>query len=149
MYFRLNVGRIHLPPLRHRKRDIPILIDHYVKELNQEFGATVEGVEAEVMEQLLGHTWPGNIRELKNLLEAVFLSRPNSKIRFVDLPEWFRQSHPPGPTILSESDRLLSALHATNWNKSQAAGKLNWSRVTLYRKMAKYGLQRSAADTSL
>ena len=47
LYFRLNVGRIHLPPLRHRKRDIPILIDHYVRELNQEFGATVEGVEPE------------------------------------------------------------------------------------------------------
>jgi len=58
LYFRLNVGRIHLPPLRHRKRDIPILIDHYVRELNQEFGATVEGVEPEVMEHLLGHTWP-------------------------------------------------------------------------------------------
>ena len=149
LYFRLNVGRIHLPPLRNRKPDIPTLIDHYVSELNQQFGATVEGVEPEVMEHLLDYTWPGNIRELKNLLEGVFVSRPSSKIRFVDLPEWFRKSHPSIPAIVSESDRLLSALHATNWNKSRAAGSLNWSRMTLYRKMAKYGLQRSVADTSL
>jgi DNA-binding NtrC family response regulator len=150
LYFRLNVGRIHLPPLRQRKRDIPTLVDHYVTELNQHFGATVEGVDPEVMEHLLGYTWPGNIRELRNLLEGVFVSRPCSKIRFVDLPEWFRKSHPLNPVIdVSEPDRLLSALHATNWNKSRAADRLNWSRMTLYRKMAKYGLQRSTAHTSL
>jgi DNA-binding NtrC family response regulator len=135
--------------LRQRKRDIPTLVDHYVSELNQQFGAAVEGVEPEVMEHLLGYTWPGNVRELKNLLEGVFVSRPSSKIRFVDLPEWFRKSHPSVPAIVSESDRLLSALHATNWNKSRAAGRLNWSRMTLYRKMAKYGLQRSVAGASL
>jgi len=143
LYFRLNVGRIHLPPLRERKPDIPVLIDHYVAELNRQFGSSVNSVEPEVVEHLLGYSWPGNIRELKNLLEGVFVSRPSSQITFFDLPEWFRKRHPveqAGPA--SESAQLLSALHATNWNKSAAAGKLNWSRMTLYRKMAKYGFQK-------
>jgi len=143
LYFRLNVGRIHLPPLRERKPDIPVLIDHYVAELNRQFGSSINSVEPEVMEHLIGYSWPGNIRELKNLLEGVFVSRPSSKITFFDLPEWFRKRHPvEQESKSSESDQLLSALHATNWNKSAAAGKLNWSRMTLYRKMAKYGLQR-------
>jgi DNA-binding NtrC family response regulator len=142
LYFRLNVGRIHLPPLRERKPDIPVLIDHYMAELNRQFGSDVNSVEPEVVEHLLGYSWPGNIRELKNLLEGVFVSRPSSKITFFDLPEWFRKRHPIAQAPqANESDQLLSALHATNWNKSAAAGKLNWSRMTLYRKMAKYGLQ--------
>jgi len=141
LYFRLNVGRVHLPPLRERKQDIPALIEHCLADFNRQFGAAVEGVQPEVMENFLSYDWPGNIRELRNLLEAVFISRPAEKITFVDLPDWFRRRHPLQPARLSESDRLLSALHATNWNKSKAAGRLNWSRMTLYRKMAKYGLQ--------
>jgi DNA-binding NtrC family response regulator len=143
LYFRLNVARIHLSPLRERKPDIPPLIDHYVEELNRQFGASVDGVDRDVLEHLLRYSWPGNVRELKNLLEGIFVSRPTSRITFFDLPEWFRKRHPlkPAPSV-SESDRLLSALHDTNWNKSEAAGRLNWSRMTLYRKMAKYGLTR-------
>lgn len=148
LYFRLNVGRVHLPPLRQRKPDIPTLVDHYVTQLNEQFGASVEGVDAEVMEHLISYAWPGNIRELKNLLEGVFVSRPNTKITFVDLPEWFRESQPGPPAAgATESDRLLSALHATNWNKSKAADQLKWSRMTLYRKMAKYGLPKSATNS--
>jgi len=141
LYFRLNVGRVHLPPLRERKQDIPALIGHCLAELNRRFGTAVEGVQPEVMEHFLSYAWPGNIRELRNLLEAVFISQPAEKINFVDLPDWFRRRHPLQPERLSESDRLLSALHSTNWNKSKAAGRMNWSRMTLYRKMAKYGLQ--------
>jgi len=143
LYFRLNVARVHLPPLRERKPDIPPLIAHYVAELNRQFGASVHGVDNAVMEHLLRYEWPGNVRELKNLLEGIFVSRPSSKITFFDLPDWFRARHPlePKPNV-SESERLLCALHDTNWNKSEAADRLNWSRMTLYRKIAKYGLQR-------
>jgi len=103
----------------------------------------VDGVDPDVLEHLVRYEWPGNVRELKNLLEGIFVSRPSSKITFFDLPDWFRQRHPLQPaTEPSESDRLLCALHETNWNKSEAAGRLNWSRMTLYRKIAKYGLQR-------
>lgn len=144
LYFRLNVGRIHLPALREHKRDILLLVDHYVSEFNQQFRSHVQSIEPEVMEHLLAYAWPGNVRELKNVLEGVFISRPAAAITFLDLPEWFRQKHPLDQAGVSESDRLLSALHATNWNKSEAAGRLNWSRMTLYRKMAKYKVERSA-----
>jgi DNA-binding NtrC family response regulator len=144
LYFRLNVGRVHLPPLREHKRDILLLVDHYVSEFNQQFRAHVESIEPDVMEHLLAYAWPGNVRELKNVLEGVFISRPAATITFLDLPDWFRKKHPLEQADVSESDRLLSALHATNWNKSEAAGRLNWSRMTLYRKMAKYKVERSA-----
>jgi transcriptional regulator with PAS, ATPase and Fis domain len=139
LYFRLNVGRIHMPPLRDRKEDIPILVRHYMNTFNESFGAEVTSVADGVVESLLQYTWPGNVRELKNVIEAVFVSRPMSKITFIDLPEWFRtRSLRCASTPLYESDRLLAVLEEVNWNKSKAATKLSWSRMTLYRKMAKY-----------
>jgi DNA-binding NtrC family response regulator len=148
LYFRLNVGRIHIPPLRERKLDIPALLDFYTAELSRQFSVSVNGIDPELVQHLLSYTWPGNIRELKNLLEGVFVRRPSSRITFFDLPDWFRKRHPlPPPGKVSESDRLLSVLHETNWNKSQAAGKMHWSRMTLYRKMAKYGLRQEALST--
>jgi DNA-binding NtrC family response regulator len=142
LYFRLNVTRIHLPPLRDRKADIPVLVRHYMDEFNESFRASVSSMGEGVMEKLLQYAWPGNVRELKNVLEAVFVSRPMCKITFTDLPEWFRihSSHHP-QTPLSEPDRLIAALEEVNWNKSKAANKLSWSRMTLYRKMAKYHLK--------
>jgi transcriptional regulator with PAS, ATPase and Fis domain len=144
LYFRLNVGRIHLLPLRERKADIPALADHFMKLLNVQFGTRVEGLEPEVLEYFLSYSWPGNVRELRNVLEGVFIGRPASTIGMHHLPEWFRRMQPAVAAQASESDRLLSVLCATNWNKSEAAGKLNWSRMTLYRKIAKYKLEPSA-----
>lgn len=143
LYFRLNVARLHLPPLRDRKEDIPVLFDHYIREFNRRFGRNVEGFTDEALEVLLRYEWPGNVRELKNLLEATFVNLPPSKISFIDLPEQFRrrlrdtEGLPP-----TERDRLLSALFSTSWNKSKAAQQLHWSRMTLYRKMAKHHITR-------
>ena len=142
LYFRINVARIHLPPLRERKADIPTLIEHYIREFNRSFHADVRGLDAETMERLVSYRWPGNVRELRNVLESVFVSRPAARIHFVDLPDWLRRridavAPPPAPP---EEERILSALAATNWNKSKAAQQLSWSRMTLYRKMAKYQL---------
>jgi DNA-binding NtrC family response regulator len=139
LYFRLNVGRIHLPPLRERKADIPALLRHYLREFNQTFKASVTGIEEGLMESLLQYRWPGNVRELRNVLEAAFISQPMSKIAFNNLPEWFRSRLSYcRPHSLTECDRLLAALEEMDWNKSKAATKLRWSRMTLYRKMAKY-----------
>jgi len=142
LYFRINVGRIHLPPLRERKGDIVALIEHFIREFNQSFSAGVSGVESETMERLLDYRWPGNVRELRNVIESIFVSRPAPRITFSDLPEWLRNRlRAIDPTaLMTESDRILNALLATNWNKSLAAQKLHWSRMTLYRKLAKYGL---------
>jgi transcriptional regulator with PAS, ATPase and Fis domain len=139
LFFRLNVARIHLPPLRDRKEDIPLLCMHYIQELNRRLGREVEGLSDTAWEALLRYAWPGNVRELKNLLEAVFINLPSRRIAFVDLPEPFRQRVSAVAGLpQDERERLLSALFATNWNKSKAAQQLHWSRMTLYRKMTKY-----------
>ena len=151
LYFRLNVARIHLPPLRERKEDLPLLVEHYVRELNRRFGRDIEGMDADALESFLMYDWPGNIRELKYLLEAVYINlAPFSKtIAVTDLPEPF-QGRPAGQGSRSavERDRMLAALCATQWNKSKAAEQLHWSRMTLYRKMHKYQIPFLATQVS-
>ncbi len=145
LFFRLNVARLHLPPLRERKEDIPLLCEHFIREFNPEFGLSVRGVSEEVVESLLRHVWLGNVRELRNVIEAAFINRPLDWIRLGDLPESFLQAISEAEGKQSkreqERDKVLSALLATNWNKSKAAEKLNWSRMTLYRKMEKYDIK--------
>jgi len=143
LYYRLNVARIHVPSLRDRKEDIPLLLEHYVREFNQIFKRHVEGFTGEALEFLFQYTWPGNIRELKNIVEATFINLPQKTITLMDLPVQFKAKakeyeHFPQ----AERDRILSALSATNWNRSKAAQDLRWSRMTLYRKMQKYNLPK-------
>lgn len=139
LYFRLKVARIHLPPLRDRKEDIPTLVGHFLADLGPAYGKQLAGVSSAVLQALLRYDWPGNIRELRNLCEATLVHATGPRIEWSHLPEDFRKAV--GSAIdepLEERDRLLSALLSTNWNKSRAAQRLNWSRWTLYRKMHKH-----------
>jgi DNA-binding NtrC family response regulator len=139
LFYRLNVARIHLPPLRDRKEDLPILLDHYIRLFNQRFARHLKGFSPEALAYLLRYSWPGNVRELRNLVEAIYINRPPEWISVDDLPETFRRRIEETEGLPEdERNRVLSALFATNWNKSQAAQRLRWSRMTLYRKMAKY-----------
>ena len=140
LFYRLNVARVQVPPLRDRLDDLPSLIRHYVRLLNDEFGTQIEGVEDDALARLLHHDWPGNVRELRNLLEATFVACPAPRIRAIDLPEYLRPRSRAGTGATEERDRLISALVSVNWNKSRAAERLCWSRMTLYRKMAKHGV---------
>ncbi|PXF56217.1 MAG: hypothetical protein C4B58_14295 [Deltaproteobacteria bacterium] len=143
-YYRLNVARVHLPPLRDRKEDIPSLLKHYIRKFNQGFGREVEGLTEEALASLLHYDWPGNVRELKNILETTFISLRSWKIALMDLPKTFQRRLKETEGLSEkERDRLLSVLFATKWNKSKAAQKLHWSRMTLYRKMAKYQISTS------
>ena len=148
LYFRLNVTRIHLPPLRDRKEDIPGLLQYYLRELNFAVGRESESFTEEVFAKLISYDWPGNVRELKNFLEAVLINSPQRTVSFQDLPEQYRRHFGNAENMpQAELDRLVSALFSTNWNKSMAAEKLNWSRMTLYRKMAKYRLVKGGAES--
>lgn len=139
LYFRLNVTRVDLPPLRDRKEEIPSLLEHYTREYNRRFGQDIKGFTEEAIAAILQYDWPGNIRELKNLLEATFINRPSGEITFFDLPKDFQLRIKEKETGQeNEQEKILSVLLATKWNKTKAAQKLNWSRMTLYRKMAKY-----------
>jgi transcriptional regulator with PAS, ATPase and Fis domain len=141
LFFCLNVANIHLPPLRNRKEDLPALCDHYIGDMNRRFGREVEGFTEDAFAYVLRYDWSGNVRELKNLIEAIFVNLPVRTITRMDLPEQFRRRFE-GADDLShdERDQMLSALLSTNWNKGKAAQKLHWSRTTLYRKMVKYHL---------
>jgi len=142
LYFRLNVARVHIPPLRDRKEDIPLLSAHYIAESNGHRGERIEGFTDEVQQRLLRYQWPGNVRELKNLIEASFVDPPSGRVRFVDLPDHFRRRLQDADMLpRDERDRVLFALLSTKGNKSEAALKLNWSRMTLYRKLAKYRIE--------
>ena len=136
LYFRLNVARIHLPPLRDRREDIPLLLARYIQDANQRFGRAVETFTPEATALLLRYEWPGNVRELKNLIEATFVNLPARHIPYLDLPEQFYQRFSAMPQ--DERTQILGALYATHWNKSKAAQQLHWSRMTLYRKMAQH-----------
>jgi DNA-binding NtrC family response regulator len=138
LYFRLNVARVQIAPLRERRADIPLLIHHYLREFNRTFRSGVREIEPEAMDRLVAYDWPGNVRELRNVIESAFATRPASRITWVDLPEWLRSRMGEREAAPDEPERIICALAATDWNKSKAAEKLQWSRMTLYRKLAKY-----------
>jgi DNA-binding NtrC family response regulator len=140
LYYRLNVARVELPPLRERREDIPLLVEHYRSRLG---GDEVMRISEECLRRISGYNWPGNIRELKNVLESVFLHCQTGEVREDDLPRRLREATD-GECRLApgERERLVEALCATQWNKSRAAARLHWSRMTLYRKMAKYRVTR-------
>jgi DNA-binding NtrC family response regulator len=141
LYFRLNVAQIRLPALRDRPDDIPPLVDHFVRECNARYGRQQE-LSRSTLKQLVTYSWPGNVRELRNLVEATFVNSSSRWISWSDLPYQFRNSVPApiDEEDLGDRERLLSALAETKWNKSKAADRLHWSRMTLYRKLAKYGV---------
>ena len=153
LFYRLNVARVHLPPLRNRRDDILELAAHFMAPLRRTAeGARVGWFDASALNRLLGHVWPGNVRELRNVIESIFIDPPDGPITERSLPaylthaaDWDEQrgDETQGPA-LDERQRILDSLCATHWNKSAAARQLRWSRVTLYRKMAKHEITGSS-----
>lgn len=141
LYYRLNVANINLPPLRERKEDIPDLLQSFIRKLNKKYQKDIEGFTADAVKDLMFYNWLGNIREMKNILESAFMNFQTSWITLMDLPENFQTKVMQARIFhYSEKELLLNALVATNWNKNKAAKQLKWSRMTLYRKFAKYQL---------
>jgi DNA-binding NtrC family response regulator len=149
LFFRLNVARIHLPPLRERKDDISAVADFFRRENNRKFGRETSAFTPQALRALLDHNWPGNVRELKNVIEAAFISL-DPEATLVHLPPLFSDAVLRKEEIgEAESDRILTALSQTRWNKSRAAEKLQWSRMTLYRKMTRYRISKPSQDPSI
>ena len=141
LYYRLNVARVHMPSLRERKEDIPFLIQHAILKLNHRFGRDIKGLSDSGMACLFRYGWPGNVRELLNLVEAAYINLPNRKVSYLEIPKLISKQLQESETApKAERKRIISALLETNWNKSTAAEKLNWSRMTLYRKIEKYNI---------
>jgi len=139
LYYRLNVVRVELPPLRERREDIPLLIGHYLLHFNREIGRSVRGLSPRSIEALCAYHWPGNVRELRNVIEALLVNLAPETAGIVDVPpEVMRQLAVAVGAPTSERERLLDALTETNWNKSRAARQLKCSRMTLYRRMQRH-----------
>lgn len=150
LYFRLNVGRIHLPSLRERKNDIPGLAERMVLELNQKLARQVEAPDAKAIRVLMEHNWPGNVRELKNVMERTFINRESGRINQEDLAAVL---HAGGYGVntpqADDAQTLRDALQTCNGNKSKTAERLNCSRMTVYRKIAKYGMDEPADQKTI
>ena len=141
LFYRLNVARLNLPPLRERPGDIKLLAEHVIEELNRRDGATVRGVAPALLSCLQAHDWPGNVRELRNLIESVFIDPPSGQLGLEHLAPAFQRLF--GQYRIggdNERARMLAALEHHNGNKAEAAKSLHCSRMTLYRKLAKYQL---------
>jgi two-component system response regulator AtoC len=153
LFYRLRVMEIHLPPLRERAGDIPLLAQAFLKEFAKENNKPVNDFTADALEALMTHRWPGNVRELRTAIEhAVVLCR-SERISLRDLPPSVRAgaATPPEPTQLiargeltvkeAEKQLLIRALKETGGNRTLAAKKIGMSRRTLHRKLHTYGLE--------
>jgi two-component system response regulator HydG len=145
LYYRLNVARVAIPDLAQRREDISVYVDHFLALFNQRRGTTFTGVDQELLGLLIRYDWPGNVREVRNFVEGVFIDPPDGPTieprhipaAFAHLYRGFERSGP------EEHARLVAALERSNWNKAEAAKRLRWSRMTLYRKLTKYNVTRT------
>jgi DNA-binding NtrC family response regulator len=155
LYFRLNVFQIHLPALRERKEDLPLLVEHILRELNAKHGRHIRGINSEVGDLFQGYAWPGNVRELRNVLERAMIVCDRDLIGRVHLPTDFGRAHgtesaelsalrfPLGTTVDAvERELILQTLAATN-NKTRAADLLGISLKTLHNKLKEYEMAKS------
>jgi two-component system, NtrC family, response regulator AtoC len=145
LYYRLNVIPIHIPPLRDRREDIPLLTEHLLEQLGVETGRRIDGVSHDAMALLMSHDWPGNVRELRNILERAVVIAAGSVLQAPELG-----LHPPSPTPTDERlgtlesverRHIASVLEQTGGNITQAARILDIDRVTLYNKIKKFRLR--------
>ncbi|SHN63253.1 sigma-54 interaction domain-containing protein [Desulfitobacterium chlororespirans] len=155
LFYRLNVVRISIPPLRERKEDIPLLAQELLKRLNFQLGLNVKEISSEVMELLVSYNWPGNIRELQNVLERA-MNIAWGEVLEISHFSWFRD-HQGGASrnlrkdvvvgeslrekkTQTEKEAVEEALKICQGNKAQAARLLNISRTSFYKKLKKYSL---------
>lgn len=150
LYYRLNVVMLDIPPLRERKSDTPLLIEHFLEKLTKETGISVEGIEQKAMDALLSYSWPGNIRELRNVLERALYVKHDSFIAIQDLPAEFLEAKPvseqsgEGAGTLkraveqAEALAIRRAIMEAKGDKRIAAKRLGISKSSLYAKLVRY-----------
>ncbi|MBC2717594.1 MAG: sigma 54-interacting transcriptional regulator [Desulfobacteraceae bacterium] len=154
LYYRLKVFPINIPPLRERKKDIPILISHFIKLQDNKTGKRITGVTQQAMRILMDYNWPGNVRELENAIEHAFVLCENEHIDIFDLPVEIRRiEYQLDSTKLHEADErtgtirkkmtrefLLETLEASNWNKAEVARRVGVSRAAIWKYMKKWNI---------
>lgn len=145
LFYRINVIRLDLPPLRERKEDIPLLVEEFIQRFNRLQNRNIPGIRSEALSLLAAHDWPGNIRELENIIERAFVLCPDGEfIQTSHLPQDFHSLAPSWVRVgedirssrrLSEAQAIQQALERNRGNRSAAARELGIHKTTLYRKM--------------
>ena len=154
LFYRLNVMPIHLPPLRERKEDIPLLVDHFIAKYNDQHHLTTEGISEEALARLLEYSWPGNVRELENAIERAMILSQGKRIEAECLPSevlgkrtpWKKEIWPEEYSIKKasramEEELIRKALEKTKGNRPQAARLLEISHPSLLSKIKEYNIQ--------
>ena len=149
LFYRLNVINLHLPPLRQRKPDILLLASYLIREQNRKFGTSISGLSVEAQQAATAYHWPGNIRQLKNVIEACMTIETEQQIRlatlaqFIDIEEGGVSGDDYNNALARfEIDYLRQLLNAAGGNIEEAAAKAGMNMATIYRKMKKYGLRK-------
>ncbi len=158
LYYRINVVKLVLPPLRERKEDIPLLIDHFVRKYNRLNGKDIQGLSPEAFPMLMAYDFPGNIRELENIIEYASVVCKDAVIRTEHLPDTLhsrdqgnhpssQESRPKSASNWQDLERtyILRALHQNNWQRSATAKQLGVHPSTLWRKMKRLDLSPNAS----
>jgi two-component system response regulator AtoC len=153
LYYRINVVRLHLPPLRERREDIPDLAQHFVETYNRRFNLAVRRVSGPAMRLLMEYPWPGNVRELENVIERALVLAEGPEVGVEHLHPALRAEGPPPPTLPAdedlsikrqaerlERDLIRRALERTGGNRTRAAKLLELSHRALLYKIREYGL---------
>jgi len=153
LFYRLNVLQVHIPPLRERKDDIPLLVDHFLEKYGQQLGRPGMTIARDALKTLMDHNWPGNIRELENTIERAMVLADGSRIEVTNLPDLFRgdpQELPLGflgddlsikkATVTIERELIKRSLEKTNGNRTKAAQLLEISHRALLYKIKEFGL---------
>ena len=160
LFYRLSVVTIELPPLRERREDVPLLIQHFLKKHCDRYQMPVSSLSDEAVDLLAQYNWPGNVRELENVIENVIVLSRSNQIGAEDLPPQVRQTRSRVSSISLkvpdegidleqvEKEILVQALERHHWNQTRAAGFLNISRKTLIYRMEKFSLAPRSSDTA-
>ncbi|GAB4335479.1 MAG: sigma 54-interacting transcriptional regulator OrpR [Candidatus Abyssubacteria bacterium] len=147
LYYRINVMKLSLPPLRERLEDVPLLVDHLIARFNRLRQKSIAGVSPEVMTILMNHNFPGNVRELENIIEHAFILCRNGMILPQHLPQNLRPEletvTPASATSMQEMEThfIRNCLQRHNWNRTTAAQELGVHKTTLWRKMKRLGIE--------
>jgi PAS domain S-box-containing protein len=145
LYYRINVVKLQIPPLRDRREDVPLLVEHFITRFNLLQGKEITGVSDEVLSCLMSYDYPGNVRELENIIERAFVLCRAGQItlrHLSELPTCAGLNEPsrPGGLRQLEAAFLLSALRRNNWNRLETARQLGIHKTTLFRKLKSLGL---------
>jgi two-component system response regulator HydG len=143
LFFRINVIPVHLPPLRERLEDVPLLVNVFVERLRERTGKKITGLSPEAMDRFMSYSWPGNVRELRSVLEYAFVIAEKGTIGLEQLPHPLVSEPSRRLSNLKEPEEkvaLIEALRKSNGNQSEAARILGVNRVTVWNRMRKHGI---------